>query len=51
MDRFLAPINSTYDPYSMGEDGQTVPALTANSSKDGIVRANDGGFIGLAVKY
>ncbi len=50
-DRFLVPINSTYDLYSMGKDGKSVAALTASSSKDDIVRANDGGFIGLAVKY
>ncbi len=50
-DRFLVPINSTYDLYSMGKDGNTVPPLTAANSKDDIVRANDGGFIGLAVKY
>ena len=50
-DRFLVPINSTYDLYSMGKDGESVPALTAKASKDDIVRANDGGFIGLAVKY
>ncbi len=50
-DRFLVPINSTYDLYSMGKDGKTVIALTAPDSKDDIIRANDGGFIGLAVKY
>ncbi|MEE9533269.1 MAG: prepilin-type N-terminal cleavage/methylation domain-containing protein [Acidimicrobiia bacterium] len=50
-DRFLVPINSTYDLYSMGKDGESVPALTAKASKDDIVRANDGGFIGLAMKY
>ena len=50
-DRFLVPINSTYDLYSVGRDGETVEALTAKASKDDIVRANDGGFIGLAVKY
>ncbi len=50
-DRFLVPINSTYDLYSMGKDGKSVSALTAKTSKDDIVRANDGGFIGLAVKY
>ena len=51
MDRFLVPINSTYDLYSMGKDGNTVAALTAKASKDDIIRADDGGFIGLAVKY
>ena len=50
-DRFLVPINSTYDLYSVGKDGESVMALTAKSSMDDIVRANDGGFIGLAVKY
>ena len=51
MDRFLHPLNSTYDLYSMGKDGNTVLALTAKASKDDIIRADDGGFIGLAVKY
>ncbi len=51
MDRFLVPINSTYDLYSMGKDGESVPPLTAKAGKDDIVRANDGGFIGLAAKY
>ena len=50
-DRFLVPINSTYDLYSVGKDGKSVAPLTAKASKDDIVRANDGGFIGLAVKY
>ncbi len=51
MDRFLGPINSTFDLYSMGKDGTSVPPLTATNSKDDIIRANDGGFIGLAEKY
>ncbi len=50
-DRFLVPINSTYDLYSIGKDRNSVVALTAKASRDDIVRANDGGFIGLAVKY
>jgi general secretion pathway protein G len=50
-DRFLVPINSTYDLYSMGEDGASKAPLTAAASKDDIVRANDGGFIGLASQY
>ena len=51
MDRFLVPINSTYDLYSVGKDGKTVIALTAKDNIDDIVRATDGGFIGLAVQY
>lgn len=50
-DRFLVPINSDYDLYSRGKDGQTVPPLTAQPSRDDIVRANDGGFIGLASEF
>ena len=50
-DRFLVPINSEYDLYSMGRDGTSMPPLTASASRDDIVRANDGGFIGLASKY
>jgi general secretion pathway protein G len=50
-DKFLVPLNSTYDLYSRGKDGQSKPALTAAVSRDDIVRANDGGFVGLAVNY
>lgn len=50
-DRFLVPINSTYDLYSMGKDGKSSPPLTAAGSRDDIVRANDGGFIGPASRY
>ena len=50
-DRFLKPINSSYDLYSKGEDGETQKQLTAPVSLDDIVRANDGGFIGLAATF
>lgn len=50
-DRFLVPINSSFDLYSMGRDGRTALPLTAAASLDDIVRANDGGFIGLAARY
>jgi general secretion pathway protein G len=50
-DRFLVPINTTYDLYSTGKDGNTVAALTARASQDDVIRANDGGFIGLASRY
>jgi len=49
--RNLVPINSDYDLYSMGKDGASVGPLTAKSSRDDIVRANDGRFIGLAKEY
>lgn len=47
-DRFLVPLNSDYDLYSSGGDGVSRPPLTAIQSRDDIVRAQDGGFIGLA---
>ncbi len=47
-DRFLVPINSDFDLYSMGKDGMTAPALTAAKSRDDIIRANDGAYIGRA---
>lgn len=50
-DRFLVPINSEFDLYSLGRDGASVAPLTAKASQDDIVVANDGGFIGLARKY
>lgn len=50
-DRFLVPINSDFDLYSMGPDGESVPPLTAKPSRDDIIRANDGGFIGVASEY
>lgn len=50
-DRFMVPINSDYDLYSMGEDGKSVPPLTAQSSRDDIIRADDGAYIGLAYAF
>ena len=50
-DRFLNPLNSDFDLYSLGEDGASSTPLTAKASRDDIVRANDGAFIGLASEY
>jgi general secretion pathway protein G len=50
-DRFLVPINTYFDLYSMGKDGQSVPPLTAQASRDDIIFANDGGYIGPASQY
>lgn len=50
-DRNLVPINTEYDLYSRGPDGDTKPPLTAQPSHDDIVRANDGGYIGKADDY
>lgn len=50
-DRFLVPINTTFDLYSMGPDGASAPPLTAAKSLDDIVRGNDGGYVGPARSY
>jgi len=47
-DRNMNPLNSDFDLYSMGPDGQTQKQLTAAKARDDIVRAGNGGFIGLA---
>jgi general secretion pathway protein G len=47
----LVPINTQYDLYSAGPDGKTKSPLTARDSKDDIIRANDGRFIGIASDY
>lgn len=47
-DRFLVPVNSDYDLYSRGKDGTSVSPFTAKPSHDDIVRAADGGYVGLA---
>lgn len=50
-DRFLVPINSYFDLYSMGPDGQSVPPLTAKQSQDDIIWADDGDFVGPASQF
>ena len=50
-DKNLVPINSEYDLYSCGPDGDSVGPLTAKASRDDIVMANDGKFIGVAEDY
>jgi general secretion pathway protein G len=48
---FLVPINTDYDLYSMGKDGTSAAPLTAKASRDDIIRANDGAYIGLASNF
>jgi general secretion pathway protein G len=50
-DRFTNPLNTDFDLYSMGKDGDSHPELTAKASHDDIVRANNGAFVGLASEY
>ena len=50
-DKNLVPINTDYDLWSNGKDGKSVAPLTAEASRDDIVRANNGRFVGPAADY
>lgn len=50
-DQFLVPVNTDYDLYSMGADGLTQTPFRSMLGQDDIVRANDGGYVGLASNY
>lgn len=50
-DKKLAPLNSDFDLYSLGKDGQSKPPLVTPVSRDDVVRARDGKFIGLAQDF
>ncbi len=50
-DHFMVPVNTDFDLYSMGQDGKSVAPFTAKASQDDIVRANNGGYHGLASEY
>ena len=50
-DHNLHPLNSEFDLYSMGPDGQSAAALTAKASRDDIIWARDGAFVGKASDF
>ena len=50
-DKNLVPLNSDYDLWSNGKDGESKPPLTAKASYDDIIRASDGAYIGIASGY
>ena len=47
----LNPLNSDFDLYSAGVDGESAGPLSASKSRDDIVRANNGAFLGLGEDY
>lgn len=47
----LNPLNTDFDLYSRGKDGDSTGPLNAKASRDDIVRANNGAFIGLGEDY
>jgi len=50
-DHNLHPINTDFDLYSVGPDGNSQKPLTAGPSRDDIIRANNGTYIGVAANY
>ena len=50
-DRALNPLNTDYDLYSIGADGDTKLPLPPKESHDDVLRANDGVFVGLGKDY
>ena len=50
-DKNLNPINTQYDLYSVGADGQSRLPLTNPVSKDDVIMAYDGNYIGLAADF
>lgn len=50
-DKNLNPLNTDFDLYSSGEDKDSAGPLSAKASRDDIVRANNGAFIGLGEDY
>ena len=47
-DHALNPLNTDYDMYSVGPDGVTKSQITQRDSVDDVIRASDGGYVGLA---
>lgn len=50
-DHNMVPVNTDFDLYSMGKDGKTAAPFTAKASRDDIVRANNGQYIGPVSGY
>lgn len=50
-DRNLKPVNTDYDLYSMGEDGESNKNFESKKSQDDIIRCNNGDFVGYVRDY
>lgn len=50
-DGSLNPLNTDFDLYSRGKDGESAGPLSAKKSRDDVVRANNGAYIGLGEDY
>ena len=50
-DRYMFPLNTDYDLFSLGPDHQTATSLGEGIGLDDVIRANNGGFFGRASDY
>ncbi len=50
-DHALNPLNTDFDVYSVGADGQSKLQITSKDSLDDILRASNGSFVGLASDF
>lgn len=50
-DRWMNPLNTDFDVYSVGPDGESRAALPPPVSHDDVIRANGGTYIGPAWKF
>ncbi len=47
-DHALNPLNTDYDMYSVGPDGVSKAQITQTDSLDDVIRASNGGYVGIA---
>jgi general secretion pathway protein G len=50
-DRYMFPLNTDYDLFSLGPNGRTSVSLGESMGQDDVIRANNGGFFGTAADY
>ncbi|HVS24358.1 MAG TPA: prepilin-type cleavage/methylation domain-containing protein [Gammaproteobacteria bacterium] len=51
LDPNLRAINTDFDIYSLGPDGETQTEIMAPQARDDVIRGNNGRFIGVAENY
>ena len=50
-DRYMFPLNTDYDLFSLGPNCRTAVSLGETMGQDDVIRANNGGFFGTAADY
>jgi len=50
-DHALNPINTDFDLYSFGPDRKSKPQITQKDSRDDVIRAGNGAFVGVASSF